>query len=100
MFVSPRDYGNKMVSPQAAAPGDCTYSNRKQLWVAAVDASMKLPDPSHPAFWLPGQALDTINMAGYWTLEPCKPTPKDGTVASCTAGYECCSGFCRALRSA
>jgi hypothetical protein len=95
VFVSPRDYGNKMVSPQAAAPSDCTYANRKQLWVAAVDASMKLPDPSHPAFWLPGQALDTINMAGYWTLEPCKPTPKDGSVASCTAGFECCSGFCR-----
>ena len=95
VFVSPRDYGNKMVSPQGAAPGDCSYSNRKQLWVAAVDASMKLPDPSHPAFWLPGQALDTINMAGYWTLEPCKATPKDGSVVSCSAGYECCSGFCR-----
>ncbi len=91
VFVSPRDYGNKMSSST-----DASYDNRKQLWVAAVDASMKGPDPSHPAFWLPGQLLETINMSGYWTLEPCKPTPKDGSIASCEAGFECCSGFCRA----
>ncbi|GAC1556333.1 MAG: hypothetical protein NVS3B10_16840 [Polyangiales bacterium] len=95
VFVSPRDYGNKMVSPQKAAPSDATYANRKQLWVAAVDATMKGPDPSHPAFRLPGQALETVNMNGYWTLEPCIATPKDGSVASCSAGFECCSGFCR-----
>lgn len=95
VFVSPRDYGNKMVSPRGAAPKDATYSNRKQLWVAAIDASMKGPDPSHPAFRLPGQLLNTVNMNGYWTLSPCIPTPKDGSAASCSAGFECCSGFCR-----
>jgi Tol biopolymer transport system component len=96
VFVSVRDYGNKMVSARGSTPiTNATYTNRKQLWVAAVDASMKAVDPSHPAFRLPGQLLTTVNMNGYWTLSPCKPTPTDGSVASCSAGFECCSGFCR-----
>jgi hypothetical protein len=86
VFVSPRDYGNRMVSTT-----DPTYENRKQLWVAAVDLSPKPGvDPSHPAFLLRGQDLETTNMSGYWTLDPCRA---EGT--SCSAGYECCTGFCR-----
>lgn len=87
VFFSPRDYGNKMQS--ASNP---TYENRKQLWVAAVDLNPQPgTDPSHPAFWLPGQDLSTVNMSGYWALEPCHQT---GT--TCNEGYECCTGFCRA----
>lgn len=87
VFVSPRDYGNRMVSTN-----DPTYENRKQIWVAAVDLSPKPgTDPSHPAFLLRGQDTTTTNMSGYWTLDPCR---SEGT--SCSAGYECCSGFCRA----
>lgn len=86
VFVSPRDYGNKM-----AAAADPTYENRKQLWVAAVDADPQPgQDPSHPAFWLPGQDLTTINMSGYWALEPCK---QEGS--SCSEGFQCCTGFCQ-----
>jgi hypothetical protein len=86
VFVSPRDYGNEMRSTS-----DATTENRKQLWVAAVDVNPKPgQDPSHPAFWLPGQDLSTINMSGYWALEPCK---QNGN--SCNEGYECCTGFCR-----
>ncbi len=95
VFTSPRDYGNRMVSPQGAAPNDATYANRKQLWVAAVDVSMGTTDPSHPPFWLPGQDIATANMFGYWALSPCKPTASDAGASSCTAGFECCSGFCR-----
>lgn len=85
VFFSPRDYGNRMVSS-----GNPTYQNRKQLWVAAIDANPKPgADPSHPAFYLRGQDLDTINMKGYWALEPCK---QDGL--NCNEGYECCNGFC------
>jgi len=84
VFSSPRDYGNKMVSTN---PG---LENRKQLWVAAVDANPQQgKDPSHPAFWLGGQDLSTINMSGYWSLEPCKRTG-----ASCDQGFECCGGYC------
>jgi len=86
VFVSPRDYGNEMLSVS-----NPTYENRKQLWVAAVDVNPTPgKDPSHPAFWLPGQDLTTINMSGYWALEACLPT--GGT---CDQGYECCSGFCQ-----
>jgi hypothetical protein len=85
VFVSPRDYGNEML-----ASSNPTYENRKQLWVAAVDASPQPgKDPSHPAFWLPGQDLTTVNMSGYWALEACQQMG-----ASCDQGFECCSGFC------
>lgn len=85
VFFSPRDYGNKMVS--TANP---PYENRKQLWVAAVDLDPQPgQDPSHPAFYLRGQDLSTINMKGYWALDPCK---QNGS--SCDAGFECCEGSC------
>lgn len=86
VFVSPRDYGNKMLSVN-----DPTVENRKQLWVAAIDLNPAPgQDPSHPAFWLPGQDLSTVNMSGYWALEPCHQEG-DG----CSAGFECCTGFCQ-----
>jgi hypothetical protein len=98
VFTSPRDYGNIMVSPQGTAPNDATYSNHKQLWVTAVDANIGATDPSHPAFWLPGQDQTSANMFGYWALAPCEPTPTDGGAPpTCSAGFECCTGFCRQL---
>ena len=47
-------------------------------------------DPSHPAFYLPGQELNAGNMRGFWVVDPCHP---DG--ASCETGDECCNGYCR-----
>ncbi len=95
VFTSPRDYGNAMVSPQGPPPNDATYANHKQLWVTAVDANIGTADPSHPPFWLPGQDATTANMFGYWALSPCLPTKGDAGPSSCSAGFECCSGFCR-----
>ncbi len=95
VFTSPRDYGNEMVSPEGAPPMDATYSNHKQLWVTAVDANIGKTDPSHPPFWLPGQDPTTPNMFGFWALSPCKKTMGDGGPETCSAGFECCSGFCR-----
>jgi hypothetical protein len=95
VFTSPRDYGNIMVSPEQAPPNDATYANHKQLWVTAIDASVGATDPSHPAFWLPGQDATTANMFGYWTLAPCKDTLNDAGPSTCETGFECCSGFCR-----
>lgn len=90
VFFTPRDYGNRMQS-SAGAAGNPTYENRKQLWVAAIDNNpVPGKDPSHPAFWLPGQELTTANMSGYWALEPCR-----GNGTSCDQGFECCTGFCR-----
>jgi hypothetical protein len=101
VFTSPRDYGNEMVASgkpprtDGGPPQDPTYSNRKQLWVTAVDANIGTKDPSHPPFWLPGQNPGSANMFGYWALAPCKADAVDAGAASCSAGFECCSGFCR-----
>lgn len=64
VFVSERTYGNTLTDTNPA-------SRRKQLWVMAIDDPPQPgQDPSHPAFWLPGQELDNHNMRGAWTLEP------------------------------
>lgn len=81
VFTSRRTYGNRLTGGKDAV---------KQLWVAAIDQSPTPGvDPSHPAFALPGQALDTLNMRAFWALDPCK---QDG--ASCGSGTECCGGYC------
>ena len=87
VFATERNYGNIISWP----PSD--FADRpKQLWVAAIDVNPQSgQDPSHPAFWLPGQELATENMRGQWALAPCKQLGEE-----CDAGYECCDGFCRA----
>ena len=63
----------------------------KKLWVAAIDLNAPPgTDPSHPAFYLPGQELLAGNMRGYWVVDPCK-----GDDSSCETGDECCGGYCR-----
>ena len=47
-------------------------------------------DPSHPAFYLPGQELLAGNTRGFWVVDPCKDDGK-----SCESGVECCSGYCQ-----
>ena len=83
VVVSERTYGNTLTD--TAPP-----SRHKQLWVSAIDASPKPgQDPSHPAFWMPGQDINNNNMRGEWALSPCKMVGD-----TCTAGYDCCGGFC------
>jgi hypothetical protein len=91
VVVSERTYGNTLtVTTPVTPPGTMQPQRTKQLWVTAIDASpMPGQDPSHPAFWLPGQDTTTNNMRGEWALSPCK---KLGDV--CTAGYDCYGGFC------
>jgi hypothetical protein len=89
VFTSHRAYGNILAS---MAPGaDGTVDERGQLWVAAIDLNATPgSDPSHPAFYLDGQELTADNLRGFWVLPPCQA---EG--ASCTAGDQCCDGFCR-----
>lgn len=105
VFMSRRLYGNVAT----AAPWDSDprrYDHTKiitpkKLWVAAIDlnvdpaeqieAAMRGEDPSHPAFYLPGQELYAGNSRGFWVQDPCKA---DGV--SCESGVDCCSGFCQA----
>jgi hypothetical protein len=86
VFHSRRTYGNVLTGAAFTAEGQGT----KQLWVAAIDQTPGAgKDPSHPAFWLPGQDPTTLNMRGYWALDPCK-----GDGQGCASGTECCGGFC------
>lgn len=80
---SERKYGNTLTDTNP-------NSRRKQLWVTAIDANIQPGvDPSHPAFWLPGQELNNSNMRGEWALSPCKQQGE-----GCNAGFDCCDGFC------
>ncbi len=90
VFTSRRMYGN--IATQDPFSNDGSAPIPKKLWVAAIDINPKPGvDPSHPAFYLPGQELNAPNMRGFWVVDPCRA---DGS--SCDTGAECCGGFCRA----
>lgn len=102
VFTSRRLYGNvATIDPWASDPREHDLTERptpKKLWVAAIDLDIDAEvtasvaeDPSHPAFYLPGQELLAGNARGFWVVDPCKD---DGQ--SCESGVECCSGYCQA----
>jgi hypothetical protein len=79
VFTSRRTYGNRLTGGKDQV---------KQLWVTAIDQLPKPgEDPSHPAFLVPGQDLATLNMRGFWAMDPCK---QQGDM--CTTDGECCNG--------
>ena len=91
VFTSMRTWGN---TPFPAGVGPGPVNAKRRLWVAAVDQTIGAIDPSHPAFFLEGQE-DTPNMRGFWANATCTQTaPAGAPPNACTAGYECCSGFC------
>jgi hypothetical protein len=83
-FLSRRDYGNAQVGTRGLA--------YQQIWVAAIrkDQLGTGVDPSAVAYWLPGQATTSRNIAAYWAPRACRP---DGE--GCSVGSECCGGDCR-----
>jgi hypothetical protein len=94
VFTSRRLYGNvATINPYWSDPRyhDLTQTpTPKKLWVAALDLGAKPgTDPSHPAFYLPGQELLAGNSRGYWVVNPCLANG-----AGCQAGDQCCGGFC------
>jgi hypothetical protein len=108
VFTTRRLYGNlATIAPNISDPRTAGYDYQaydqvtcKKLWVAAVDiGTIKngtfaegVPpgtDPSHPAFYLPGQELVAGNSRGFWVLDPCLANG-----ASCMTGDQCCGGFC------
>ena len=91
VFTSRRLYGNILTGP----PWD-TNSGPKRLWVAAIDTNATPgKDPSHPAFYLPGQELQAGNSRGFWSVDPCRANGQ-----SCETGDECCNGYCHAAGDA
>ena len=88
-FTSRRNYGNILVGPKENVAS-------KKIWVAAVEVGSEgelgpapLEDRSHPAFYLPGQELESGNVRAFAALNPC-----ESNGSSCETGVDCCSGFC------
>ena len=96
VFTSRRLYGN--VGTLAAYDSDPRGTNLsktpspRKLWVAAIDPSAPPgTDPSHPAFYLPGQELLATNGRAQMIVNACAATS-----AACTQDDDCCSGICLA----
>ncbi len=94
VFTSRRTYGNvATIPPYESDPRyfDISASpTTKKLWVSAIDLNAAPgTDPSHPAFYLPGQELLAGNSRGYWVVDPCEPNG-----SSCLTGEQCCGGYC------
>jgi hypothetical protein len=94
VFTSRRMYGNVATIPPFCSDPRWidlfTDITPKKLWVAAVDITGQVgTDPSHPAFYLPGQEILAGNSRGFWVLDPCRA---DGQ--GCQHGDECCNGYC------
>ena len=82
-FTSRRNYGNTIA-------GSVDDAKSKKIWVSAINiGAMPGTDPSHAAFYLPGQELASGNIRAFATLAPCK-----GNGQSCMSGVDCCGGFC------
>jgi WD40-like Beta Propeller Repeat len=82
-FTSRRNYGNTLV-------GAATDTRSKKIWVSAVAIDAPAgQDPSHPAFYLPGQEDGSGNIRAFATLDPCKAAGSD-----CASGIDCCGGAC------
>jgi hypothetical protein len=98
VFTSRRMYGNVAyddpwdAEPASTAGTSYTCNSgtppTKKLWVAALDKDFNAgTDPSHPAFYLPGQELKAGNSHAYWVSTPCAATG-----ASCSTSDDCCGG--------
>ncbi len=95
VFTSRRLYGTvTQLGPWVSDPRSYPWLDQvtdKKLWVAAVDLNATPgTDPSHPAFYLPGQELYAGNARGYWSVEACRANG-----ASCQEGDQCCGGYCQ-----
>jgi hypothetical protein len=95
VFMSRRQYGNTAtIDPWWSDPRDHNIRDNvtpKKIWMAAIDLNPQPgKDPSHPAFYIPGQELYGSNSRPFFALEPC--ISDRGT---CSTGIDCCTGFCR-----
>ena len=89
-FTSRRQYGNAMADSTGAVPDPVFNAETKKLWVTAINiGAAPGTDPSHPAFYLPGQELTSGNIRPFATLNPCKADN-----GSCETGVDCCGGSC------
>jgi len=88
VFHSRRTFGNALTG--AAYNGEGSGTKQALGCCDRIKRPMNGVDPSHSSFWLPGQALDTLNMRGYWALDPLQ----GATDRAAIRATECCGGFC------
>jgi hypothetical protein len=80
-FTSRRAYGNVYPGNPMAIGGD---PGDKAIWVAAIDIGAPAgTDPSHPAFYLPGQEVGSGNIRAFPVLAPCA-----GNGSGCETGLD------------
>jgi hypothetical protein len=95
VFTSRRLYGNTATNTPWQYEECKTMSTppAKKLWMAAVDKTWSTSsDPSHPAFYLPGQESLAGNMRGYWVKSPCITAGTTGDAGLCDLDEDCCGG--------
>jgi hypothetical protein len=95
VFTSRRLYGNIAVNTPWEYEECVTLSTppAKKLWIAAIDKNWTPgTDPSHPAFYLPGQELTAGNMRGFWSKSPCLAAGSSGASNVCETDDDCCGG--------
>ncbi len=51
-------------------------------------------DPSEVPYWLPGQAVRSMNISAFWAPRACRAEQ-----GSCDVDAECCTGECAAAAS-
>lgn len=70
------------------AYGPAAFIETKKIWIAAIDKDWQTgDDPSHPAFYLPGQELLAGNSHAYWAATPCGARGDP-----CETNDDCCGG--------
>jgi hypothetical protein len=98
VFTSRRRFGNvASMNPWWSDPrykpvGGQFGATPKKIWVSALDEpATSGTDPSHPAFYLPGQEWLSGNSKAYWVLDACKASSNTRTNANeCESDLDCC----------
>jgi len=98
VFTSRRRFGNVATmnpwwsDPRFKPIGGQFGATPKKIWVAAIDPNAASgSDPSHPAFYLPGQEWLSGNSKAYWVLDACKAANASRTTANeCESDLDCC----------
>jgi hypothetical protein len=98
IFTSRRRFGNVATmnpwwsDPRYKPTGGQFGATPKKIWVSALDENAPSgTDPSHPAFYLPGQEWLSGNSKAYWVLDACTASSNTRTTANeCESDLDCC----------